>query len=155
MRFSRNGRTSITSQNPLRNCKRTFFLMGGVVTRLARRRFSRETLRNLSRTNDTLSVRTLVLPNWLGVLGASLQSSVLMYCTGMESVALPHTTYYTQFKYLRYTEIHLKGFQKVWTLIARDRKLADIFCGHFLRTLISGHYLRSGIFCGHLHRESG
>ena len=40
----------------------------------------------------------------------------------------------------------MKGFQKVRTLIARIRKFTGIFRGHFSRTLISGHDLRSGHF---------
>ena len=67
----------------------------------------------------------------------SLQSSVLMYCTNMETATSLHKTYYTPFKYLRCIEIHMKGFQKVRTLIARIQTLADIFAGISKRTLIA------------------
>ena len=50
----------------------------------------------------------------------------------METVASIHSTYYILFKYSRFIEIHMKGFQKVRTFIALIRKLADMFCGHLL-----------------------
>ena len=45
-------------------------------------------------------------------MDVSLQSSVFMYCTSMDTVASLHTTYYALFKYLRNIEIHVRGFQK-------------------------------------------
>ena len=63
-------------------------------------------------------------------MDVSLQSAVLMYCTSMETVTSLHNTYYTLFIHLRYIEIHMKGFQKARTSIARTRKFADFFRGH-------------------------
>ena len=59
-------------------------------------------------------------------MDVSLRSSVIMRWTSTETVASRHITYYTEFKYLRYSEIQKKGFKTVWTLVARVLKLADI-----------------------------
>ena len=75
-------------------------------------------------------------------MDVSLQSSVLMYCTNMESVASLHTTFLHSVQILK---VH-------WDSYERFSKSADIncsnskTCGHFSRTLISGHSLRSGHF---------
>ena len=157
LRFSKNGRTLVMSPNTLRNCERTFFCVWWWWSRDSRDDdFSRETLRNLSRANGTLSARALVLPDW--------STPPIMHridCFGVHGCLVTRFSAHVLYKHGNRKFATQRLLHSVQILVAqwdsyeRVSKSADISClnsktyGRFCVHWIVEINCWVDIFCGH------